>query len=97
ARKAGGIPGTPITISGGGAATDGPPPASSTSTVIAMTPRAAVPKNLCAILAACTCVGPAGAAAPIPTPIGADPKYLLPAVSASVLHARPVGRFRCAS
>jgi hypothetical protein len=37
------------------------------------------------------------AAAPIPTPIGAGPKYRLPAASAAVAHARPVGRFRCAN
>jgi hypothetical protein len=60
-----------------------------------MTARAAVPKNLFAIIAACASVGAAGAAAPIPTRIGAGPKYLLPAASAAVAHARPVGRFRC--
>jgi hypothetical protein len=61
-----------------------------------MTARAAVPKNLFAILAACACVGAAGAAAPIPTPIGAGPRYRLPAASTAVAHAQPVGRFRCA-
>jgi hypothetical protein len=60
-----------------------------------MTARAAVPKNLVPIIAACACVGAAGAAAPIPTRIGAGPKYLLPAASAAVAHARPVDRFRC--
>ena len=62
-----------------------------------MTARTAVPKNLCAILLACLCVGAAHAAAPIPTPIGAGPRYLLPAVSTAVAHARPVDRFRCTS
>jgi hypothetical protein len=60
-----------------------------------MTARAAVTKNLFAIFAACSCVGAAGAAAPIPTPIGAGSRYLLPAASAAVARARPVGRFRC--
>jgi hypothetical protein len=61
-----------------------------------MTARAAVPKNVLAILAACAYVGAAGAAAPIPTPIGTGPKYRLPAASAAVARAGPVGRFRCA-
>jgi hypothetical protein len=87
------MPGTPITINCWvRAAADG---ASSTSTVTAMTARAAVPKNVCAILAACACVGAAGAAAPIPTPIGAGVKYRLPAASAAVTRAQPVGRFGC--
>jgi hypothetical protein len=60
-----------------------------------MIPRAAVLKNLFPIVAACACVGAAGAAAPIPTRIGAGAKYLLPAASATVAHARPVGSFRC--
>jgi hypothetical protein len=46
-------------------------------------------------LFACSCAGAAGAAAPIPTRIGAGPRYLLPAASAAVAHARPIGRFRC--
>lgn len=62
-----------------------------------MTARAAVPKNLFSIIAACACVGAAGAAAPIPTRIGAGLKYRLPAASPAVAHARPVGRFRCTS
>jgi hypothetical protein len=60
-----------------------------------MTARTAVPKNLFAIFVACSCVGVAGAAAPIPTRIGAGPRYLLPGASAAVAHARPIGRFRC--
>src|SRR5260221_340757 len=92
-RKAGGMPGTPITISGGvRAAADG---ASSTSTVTAMTARAAVPKNLFAILLACACAGAAGAAAPIPTRIGSGPRYLLPAAPPSLAQGRPVGRLGC--
>src|SRR5579872_4675183 len=78
------MPVTPITTCGMGAAADGPPAASSTSTVIAMTARAAVAKNLVVLLAA-----------PIPTPIGAGPRYLLPPRPAAVAHAQPVGRFRC--
>jgi hypothetical protein len=54
-----------------------------------------VSKNLFAIIAACACGGAAGAAAPIPTRIGAGPKYRLPAASPAVAHARAVGRFRC--
>jgi hypothetical protein len=38
---------------------------------------------------------PAPAAAPVPTPIGVGPRYQLPAVSASVAAAKPVGRFSC--
>jgi len=49
-----------------------------------MTARAAVAKNLVVLLAA-----------PIPTPIGAGPRYLLPPRPAAVAHAQPVGRFRC--
>ena len=45
-------------------------------------------------LIACSCVGAAGAA-PIPTPIGAGPRYLLPAASASVARSQRVGRFPC--
>jgi hypothetical protein len=37
----------------------------------------------------------ASAAAPIPTPIGAGPRYQLAAASEVVAQARPVGRFRC--
>jgi hypothetical protein len=61
-----------------------------------MTARAAVSKNLIAFLAACACIGAAGAAAPIPTPVGAGPRYLLPAGPVSIAHGRSVGRFRCA-
>jgi hypothetical protein len=60
-----------------------------------MTARAAVVKNLCAILAACACAGSAGAAAPIPTRIGAGPRYQLPAASAAVASARSIGRLGC--
>lgn len=62
-----------------------------------MTARAAVLKNLFAIVlaCACACAGAAGAAAPIPTRIGAGPRYLLPAAPLSVVHGRPVGRLRC--
>jgi len=37
----------------------------------------------------------AAAAAPIPTPIGFGPKYLLPAAPISVERGATVGRFRC--
>ena len=60
-----------------------------------MTARIAVPGTLLGILAACTCVVAAHAAAPIPTRIGAGPRYLLPAVSAAAAHARPINRLRC--
>jgi hypothetical protein len=60
-----------------------------------MTARAAVPRNLVAILLACACAGAAGAAAPIPTRIGAGPRYLLPAAPPAVLHGRPIGRLGC--
>lgn len=60
-----------------------------------MTARAAVLKTLFAILLAGACMGASGAAAPIPTRIGAGPRYLLPATPPFVGHGRPVGRLRC--
>jgi hypothetical protein len=46
--------------------------------------------------AACVLVAaPASAAPPVPTPIGVGPRFRLPATSASVAAARPVGRLRC--
>jgi hypothetical protein len=60
-----------------------------------MTARAAVLKTLFAILLACACAGAAGTAAPVPTRIGAGPRYLLPATPPFVANGRPVGRLRC--
>jgi hypothetical protein len=50
----------------------------------------------CAALAGSAAAG-SPAADPIPTPIGAGPRYHPPATPASVLRGRPVGALRCGS
>jgi hypothetical protein len=50
----------------------------------------------CIVVVVCMCFCDAAVtAAPVPTPIGFGRKYLVPAASAQVERAAPVGRFRC--
>jgi len=55
-----------------------------------------IERSLCCVVVAILWLsGVAAAAAPVPTPIGFGPKYLLPAAPIRVERGQAVGRFRC--